>query len=145
LGCEAESIVCRTHNSSAKDYIGDTESFVQIGFENGATVSYTQSFSGVYTKNEMIVIGETGMLVADYRRVSLYRKGKGEAVHTWENTYPKPEATFDGLNQLLTAMETGGEADNSAEDNLKSVALLEAAYISAKEQRIVKFQPGGWL
>lgn len=145
LHCEAESLVCRTHNSPAKNYVGDTESFVQIAFENGTTVSYAQSFSGVYRRNEMMVIGETGMLAADYHHVSLYRKGEKEAVRTWDHSYPKSEATFDGLHQLLTALETGEEAANSAEDNIKSVALLDAAYISAREQRIVKFQPGGWL
>jgi predicted dehydrogenase len=146
LGCEAKKLVCQTHSSSAIDCLGDTEAHVQMVFENDSKVSYIQSFSTPYPKNETIVIGETGMLVANYTSVNLYRKETGGAsVQSWANTTSKAEATFDGLNQLLKSIESGEEASNSANDNLKTIALLEAAYTSAKEQRTVTFNHGSML
>ena len=43
----------------------------------------------------------------------------------------KPESAFAGLEELLSATEKQIEPANSGRDNLKTIALLEAAYESA--------------
>jgi predicted dehydrogenase len=137
LGSEAKSVVCQNRSSSAINCVGETDSTVQVVFENNTVVTYMQSFSSAFPKTEMIVIGETGTLVTGHGKVDLYRKGDKEPSQSWENRVSRETATFEGMNQLLVSLETGAEAANSSEDNLKTVALLDAAYVSAKEQRVV--------
>jgi predicted dehydrogenase len=149
LGSEAKSLVCQTYSSPAIDCAGDTDSSVQILFQNGVTVTYSQSLSSAYRSTELVVVGETGTLVSDYTTVSLYRSGSKEPVKTWE--FPtggqdlKPDSAYEGLNQLIVSLETNENALNSAEDNLRTISLLEASYLSAKEQRIVSFNEDGTL
>jgi len=63
----------------------------------------------------------------------------------WTNPYAgakKPESVLAGLERLLTAIETGQAPSNSGADNLRTVALLDAAYRSAAEDRLVLFEDG---
>ncbi len=149
LGAEARSLVCHTASSPAIEGAGETEAFVQLVFDNGTLVSYTQSFSTPRRFNEMLVIGERGTLLADYTSVDLYREKDKPAAQHWDNPTgggdKKPDSAFYSLNELLRWLETGQEAPNSVHDNIKTIALLEAAYCSAAEGRIVTFKPGGML
>lgn len=140
LGAEAKSIVCQNRSSSAIDCAGETDSTVQIVFDNDAVVTYVQSFSSTFNKAEMIIIGETGTLVTGHDKVDLFRKGDKAPLLTWENKISRETATYEGLNQLLDSLETGEEAANSSLDNLRTITMLDAAYVSAKEQRIVTLQ-----
>jgi D-apiose dehydrogenase len=142
LGSSPKSIACLTRSSSAINCVGETDSTVQVAFENGTIVTYVQSFSSTYRKNEMVVIGETGTLVANHTSVKLFRNGEREPVQTWENHVSREEATFAGINQLFTSIETGVEAPNSSIDNLKTVALLDAAYKAAEENKVVTYKQG---
>ncbi|NHN31670.1 Gfo/Idh/MocA family protein [Paenibacillus agricola] len=142
LGSEAKSVVAQNRSSSAIQCVGETDGAVQVVFENNTVVTYTQSFSSAFGRTEMIVIGETGTLVVEGGKVNLYR-GKGKSPEqTWDNHVSREVATFEGLNQLLTSIETGVEAPNSSIDNLKTVTLLDAAYVSAEEQRVVILKQG---
>ena len=142
LGSDAVSVVCQNRSSSAINCAGETDATVQIVYENNAVVTYVQSFSSTFNKGEMIVIGETGTIVSGHGTVSLYRKGEKTPEATWENNISREVATYEGLNQLLVSLETGVEAPNSAQDNLKTVTVLDAAYVSANEQRIVHLKQG---
>ncbi|WP_376768290.1 Gfo/Idh/MocA family protein [Paenibacillus alginolyticus] len=142
LGSEAKTVVALMSSSSAIECVGETDATVQIEFENGTIATYTQSFSSCLRRTEMIVIGETGTLWCDTTSVKLLRNGHSEPVQTWEHSVPREITTFEGMNQLLVALETGGEAPNSARDNVKTVALLDAAYKSAKDKRIVHLNQG---
>ena len=90
----------------------------------------------------MIVIGETGTLRCDHGLVELFRIGDKEPSQSWNNTCSREENSLENIKQLLSWIETGVEPANSAEDNLKIVAMLEAAYVSAKESRIVQLRNG---
>ncbi|MCC2627687.1 MAG: oxidoreductase-like protein [Thermomicrobiales bacterium] len=48
-----------------------------------------------------------------------------------------PQAFIGTMAQLMRAVETGAEPEISGHDNLKTMALLEAAYRSAREGRAV--------
>ncbi|TVY06566.1 Gfo/Idh/MocA family protein [Paenibacillus cremeus] len=142
LGSEAKSVVAQNRSSDAINCEGETDGTVQVVFENDAVVTYVQSFSSAYRKTEMIVIGETGTLVSANGTVSLYRGRESKPEDTWENHISREIATYEGINHLFTSMETGVEAPNSSLDNLKTVTLLDAAYVSAEEQRTVYLKQG---
>jgi len=145
LGCEAESVFCRTCSSAAIDCVGETDASVQIRFNGGTTVTYVQSFSSPITRNETLVLGDKASLVLD-GRAALYDAENTEApVETRDNPYADKgisEATFRSLDELLTAIESGREPVNSGRDNLKTIALLDGAYRSAEAGRIVEFDRG---
>lgn len=141
---EATSVFCQSYSSNAVNCLGETDATVQLQFENGIQVTFSQSFSSPFIKSDLIVFGDKGVLVTKSDTIELYQADpSGNAnwnpspVQTWNYSMGIEEATFDGLNQLLTWIETGEPASNSAEDNLKTVELLDAAYLSAKERRIV--------
>ena len=48
-----------------------------------------------------------------------------------------PDAFIGTMAQLLIALETGKEPAISGRDNLKTMALVEAAYLSAAEFRSI--------
>ncbi|QGH37057.1 gfo/Idh/MocA family oxidoreductase [Gracilibacillus salitolerans] len=149
LGSEARSLYCQTYSSPAIDCVGDTDSNVQIQFNNGVIVSYAQSLSSSYRTTELVVVGEKGTLVSGYNTVSLYHSSSREPVETWE--FPtggqelKPDSAFAGLNLLLESIEHQEPASNSVEDNLKTISLLEGCYQSAEEGKIVYFNTEGIL
>ncbi|MCR8635518.1 Gfo/Idh/MocA family protein [Paenibacillus radicis (ex Xue et al. 2023)] len=142
LGSEAVSVVCQNRSSSAIHCVGETDATVQVVFENNAVATYVQSFSSTINRTEMIVIGETGTIVTLYNKVDLYRKGEKAPSETWDNQVSREVATYEGLNHLLTSLETGVEAPNSSRDNLNTISILDAAYVSANEQRIVQLKHG---
>lgn len=137
LRSEAVSVTSLMRSSSSIECAGETDATVQLEFENGAIATYVQSFSSSFPRTEMIVIGETGTLFCTYDKVELYRKESSSPLQAWDNDISREIATFDGLNQLLVSLETGVLAPNSAQDNLKTVAMLDAAYRSAAEQRTI--------
>lgn len=142
LSCEAESVVCLMNSSDAINCQGETDATVQLRFENGSIVTYTQSFSSSISRTEMIVIGEKGTLRCNHGQVELYLPGDRNSTQTWENHYSREQNSLDNIEQLLTWIETGAVASNSAEDNLKTVALLDASYQSAAESQIVRLKDG---
>ena len=145
LADEAKTVRAAMHSSPAVDCTGETDANVLIDFAGGASVSYVQSFSCPAGRTETVIVGETGVLVLN-ERVELFDKAHGEQpVETWDNPYAgagKAETTFRLLNELLTAIEEGGEPANGCVDNLKTVSLLEAVYRSAAEQRVVELDGG---
>lgn len=142
LGSEAKAVHALMSSSPAVECAGETDATVQVEFENGTFATYTQSFSSYVRRTEMIVIGETGTLLCERDSVKLFRKGDSAPSQTWENSINREIATCENLNHLLTYLEDGVPAPNSAEDNLKTVAILDAAYVSAQEKRIVRLNQG---
>jgi len=146
LADEATSVLCETRSSAAIDCAGETDASLQVSFAHGAMVSYVESFSSPFKRTDTVVIGETGALVLGYDGVHLYDKEhQTEPRQQWANSYAggrKPEATFKDLDLLLTAVEQGNEPLNNGHDNLKTIALLDGAYRSAKEQRVIVLREG---
>ncbi|MBV9227887.1 MAG: Gfo/Idh/MocA family oxidoreductase, partial [Chloroflexi bacterium] len=146
LDDEATSLVGETRSSAAIQCAGETEASIQINFSKGALVTYVESFSAPRGRTETVVFGETGQLVLTYDDLSVFdRDHRTTPSRQYENPYRgshKPEATFTGLNLLLTALEQGGEPANNGHDNLKTVALLDGAYRSAEERRAIAFNEG---
>ena len=151
LDREALSVTCRTAKSSAIHCMGETDAYVQIAFEGGATVDYVQSFSSPLARAETLVFGEAGVLRLDYGGAALYSVPARDASRTpshetWSNPYAggnKPESAYRCLDELLTAIEENRMPSNSGEDNLKTIALLEGAYRSAELAQPIGLQRAG--
>lgn len=146
LGREAESVSALMRSSPAIHCAGETEATVQVAFPGGPIVSYVQSFSSARARTETWIIGEGGLLTLDYGGLSYFeRHGAVEPARRWENPYAgasKPESSFAALDALLLAAEQGQTPDNSGRDNLNTLGLLEAAYRSASEGRVVPMTNG---
>lgn len=134
------SITCETSSSEAIDCAGDTDAAIQIRFQKGAMVSYVQSFSSPIKRCETLIIGTEGALVLTHEHVKFYRPGQAEPLEVWDNPYGstgRPEATFRAMDELLVALETGGEPSNSGRDNLETIHFLEGAYRAADKHQLI--------
>lgn len=141
---EAASLICATRSSTAIDCMGETDVAIQLQFAQGTLVSYVESFASPVSRTETLVLGECGGLSLTYDHMRVFDlHAPGTVSRQVENPLRgayKPEATFLGLDALLQALEQGStEPVNSGNDNLKTMALLDGAYRSAEEQRIVYF------
>jgi UDP-N-acetyl-2-amino-2-deoxyglucuronate dehydrogenase len=137
----ATRVWAQTYSSPVIDCVGETDAFVQIEF-GSIPVSYVQSFSSRVETTETIVFGDKGTLRFDYGTLALIT---GDGTAEWANPHAgqgKPESTYLSLNRLLDAIEAGEQPSNSGQDNLETIALLEAAYQSAWERRAIELREG---
>ncbi len=88
-----------------------------------------------------LAIGDIGWVKDPYTTPSSMRyaaKGDSEFHRPqWASSW-FPDAFAGTMAQLLIALETGSEPAISGRDNLKTMALVEAAYQSAREKRAVE-------
>ncbi|XOV69709.1 MAG: Gfo/Idh/MocA family protein [Verrucomicrobiota bacterium] len=88
-----------------------------------------------------LAIGDIGWCKEPYTSPSTIRYATigDEAFQTptWSESW-FPDAFIGTMAQLLVALEEGNEPEISGEDNLKTMALVEAAYLSAETHRMVK-------
>jgi predicted dehydrogenase len=138
---DATLVTARTYSSPAIDCAGETDAFVQIDF-GPVPVSYTQSFSSRFAATDTVVIGDRATLEFGYGTLTRH---SADGTKVWTNPYAgpgKPESAFRSLNRLLDALSTAAPPSNSGRDNLKTIALLEAAYQSAEQGRAVELTGG---
>ena len=87
-----------------------------------------------------LAIGDIGWCKDPYTSPSTIRyAAKGDAAFH-EPRWPEswfPDAFAGTIGQLLIALETGREPAISGRDNLHTMALVDAAYLSAAERRMV--------
>jgi predicted dehydrogenase len=88
-----------------------------------------------------LAIGDIGWCKDPYTSPSTIRyasKGDQEFhAPRWTESW-FPDAFAGTMGQLLTALETGKEPAISGRDNLKTMALVDAAYLSAEQKRMIK-------
>jgi len=146
LDCDVESMSALMCSSPAIDCAGETEAFINLRFENGVIVSYNELFSSPAGHIETLIVGEKGTLVLSYGDAALYgRDDPRTPIEEFDNPYAghgKTESAYAALNELLIAVENDSEAPNSGQDNLKTVALLEGAYLAAERDAIIRFKGG---
>ena len=145
LGAEGVEVRAQTHHSNAIDCFGETDANVQLLFDNGTSVNYTQSFSCLGVAVDTVVIGETGTLHMTYDGMRLYAGGNGhDPAETWETPHvgTNVPTTFKLLDELLVGIEQGTQPPNNCIDNLKTISLLEAAWRSAETGEVVKLVDG---
>jgi len=137
LNDEPETVYCRAVNSPAIPGGQDTAASVILQFKKGTVVSLTESFSSFTKLNYASLDCEKGGLILEYDKLLEVRSTGEKIEHV--NSH-RPEATYYLLDNLLQAVEEGDEPETSATDNLKSMRILEAAYHSFEQERVVKME-----
>ncbi|MHC4503354.1 MAG: Gfo/Idh/MocA family protein [Planctomycetota bacterium] len=141
LGDEPETVYCRGVNSPATEGGDDTAVSVVLEFRKGTVVSLSESFSSFARESVCSLDCESGGLVMDYRSLTEVRADGERIEHV--NPFDKAEATWYLLDNLLKAAKESAEPETSAADNLKSMRVLEGAYRSMKEGRVVRVEEIG--
>lgn len=135
LGEEPESVFCQAIDSPATDGGPDTAFSAVLRFPGGVVASLSESFSS-FTKPQTCCLDcEAGGLVMGYDKLVVVLPD-GQTVE-YANPYDKAEATYWVLADLLDAVAAGRQPETLATDNLNSMRILEAAYRSAGEGRVV--------
>lgn len=133
---EATTVACEQRSSGAIAAAGETDITALVTFAGGAMATVMESFSCPVRRSETIVVGEKGSLLMTASGVTRFDVGEPDVPkREWAAPFAgerKPEATFVNLDILGTAIEDGTEPVNSGRDNLKTIALLDAAYRAAE-------------
>jgi predicted dehydrogenase len=140
-----ESIYCQTSKSQLIHGRGETHASLIVRFQTGCVASLTESFgSHRRTAISPILDCDDGSLEVTDTELRVYHAGTPEPVHVIPATNVSMEvATYMCLADLLGAIEADREPPNSGQDNLKSMAMMEGAYRSAKENRVVYWKELG--
>ena len=134
-----ETVYCQASKTDRIPGIGETHTSLIIKFETGCVVSLTESFGSHYRVSIPPVLDcDNGSLVITNTELCVYQGDTPELVQRIPtDNVPKDVATYMCLADLLQALDTGQVPPNSGQDNLRSVAIMEAAYRSAAENRVV--------
>ena len=141
LDDEPSAVTCITAARPTLESGGENETTTIIEFVNGAMATLTHSWSS-HTRgatNFQQYDGPLGSLtLKNETDVVLYA---GEGSEDWNFARDFTASFGESLTRLLDAIESGDEAPHSARDNLMTMNLLEACYLSATERRRVEIVP----
>ncbi|RYX85433.1 Gfo/Idh/MocA family oxidoreductase [bacterium] len=146
LGSEGKSVSAQMRHSSIIDCVGETDLSAQVAFENGTFATYIDSFSSLIPRCEALIIGDKGTLRLDYGGMELYdHSGAPQPAQKWVNSFGgdgKPDSAFECLEQLFLAIESGEQPSNGGRDNIKTLTLMEAAYLSSESGYTIPLEGG---
>ncbi|HSE87962.1 MAG TPA: alkaline phosphatase family protein [Candidatus Binatia bacterium] len=139
------SILASSHNPSGSDYDRRAAVNALIEFDGGLPIQYSGTLVANRYEYSLWVEGDKGDIWTDRRRVWWRPKGsrffrpvkpvpvpKGD-----EERYPKA-GTVSLLNQFRDALIQGTVPETSGEDNLWTLAMMEAGILSTREDRKVE-------
>ena len=139
------SIRAASYNPPGSDYEGSAAVDALIEFDGNLDVQYSGTMVANRYEYSLWVEGEKGDLWTDRRRVWWRPKGsrffkpvkpvpvpKGD-----EERYPKA-GTVSLLNQFRDAVILGKTPETNGEDNLWTLAMVEAGIVSVRERRKVR-------
>jgi len=140
LDDEPETIYVRGVNSPATPGGEDTAVSMILEFGKGTVVNLSESFSS-FTGDwdgTLYCDCERGGLVMGYGKIQSVDADRRKTEH--ENPYDKAQATYYVLDDLLSAVEQGRAPETGVRDNIKSLRIMEAAYKSLSEGRVVRIE-----
>jgi predicted dehydrogenase len=139
------SMIARSYNPPGSDYDGRAAADALIELEGKFPIQYSGTMVANRYEYSLWVQGDKGDLWTDRRRVWWRPKGhrffrpvklipvpKGD-----EQRYPKA-GTVSLLDQFRDALRQGKPPETSGEDNLWTLAMVEASILSAREGRKVQ-------
>ena len=136
LGEEPDSVFCAGVNSPMTSGGRDTGISSVLTFPSGAVAALSESFSSYHRTSVCSLDCEDATLELSYDRLRILKKG--DVVEERVNPMDKIDATFFNLDDLMQAKAEGREPETCARDNLHSMRILESAYISFAEGRLVE-------
>ncbi|MHC4717341.1 MAG: Gfo/Idh/MocA family protein [Planctomycetota bacterium] len=135
LDDEPVTVTCRGVDSPATDGGPDTAVSIVLEFVRGAVACLSESFSSFARPQACCLDCQRGGLVMGYETLTEIGPDGGRVEHA--NPFDKAEATWWVLDDLLGAVEQGRSPETSADDNLKSMRILEAAYRSLQRRQTI--------
>ncbi len=144
FGRRPTAIYALSHNVPESGYDSEAAAMAVIELEGGLPIQYGGSMAGSKYEFELWIEGEKGDLWTDRHRVWWRRRGSRFFVPCRSVAVPKgdelpyPKAgTVSLLNQFRDAVLHGQVPETTAEDNLWTLAMVEAAILSNREKRKV--------
>lgn len=148
LGEDPYAVYAQNRKSAAVNCAGETDSSVTLSFESGAIATCVQSFSSAVSQTSTVIIGDAGTIKLGYDGIEVHKLPTSDHVSVrvanpifGEHGENKPASAFAGLDQLLSSIEMDVEPNNSGRDNLRTIAILEAAYESSQRSAVVSIAP----
>jgi predicted dehydrogenase len=147
FGARPTSMFATTYNPPGSSYQRNAAAQALIEFEPGFPVHYSGSLIATRYEFELLIEGERGALWTDRRRVRWRPAGRRRARTCQPVTVPPgdelpyPRAgTTSLLNQFRDAVLHGATPETSADDNLWTMAMLEAGIVSSRDGRRVTIE-----
>lgn len=139
------AIFAKSYNPPGSDYAQGGAAEALIELEGAFPIQYSGTMVATRYEYSLWVEGETGELWTDRRRVWWRPKGKRAYAAVKpvpvprgdEERYPKA-GTVSLLNQFRDALILGKKPETSGEDNIWSLAMVEASMVSVREGRRVQ-------
>ncbi len=144
---QAASIFARSYNPRLSDYEGNGAADAIIEMANGVRIHYSGTMVATRYEYSLSIEGDKGDLWTDRRRVWWRSKGgrffrpsklvpvpRGD-----EERYPKG-GTVSLLNQVRDAVHGNQVPETSGEDNLWTLAMMEASVRSAQEGCTIRLE-----
>jgi predicted dehydrogenase len=134
-----ETVYCQTSKSALIQGRGETHTSVIIHFQSGCVATLTESFGTAFRATVPPILDcDAGSLEVTGAELRVYEVGTPQPIQTVPaGSMTMNQATYRCLADLLDAIEAGEEPPNNGQDNLKTMGLMEAAYRSAAEGRVV--------
>ncbi len=139
---EATEIRAQQRSSPVVDSAGETDISAIATFAGGTIATIFESFSCPFKRTDTVIIGERGTIVLTYAGATLHDLD-GHRAGQWETPYAgplKPGATLTNLELLVAAIVAGEDPVNSGRDNLRTIAMLDAAYRAAETDAVVSLR-----
>jgi predicted dehydrogenase len=145
FGRQPASLAATTYNPRGSTYVHRGAVEALIGLEGDLPIQYTGTFVANRYEYELWIDGEKGDIWTDRRRVWWRPRGRRffrpvravDVPKGDELPYPKG-GTVSLLNQFRDAVVHGKAAETSAEDNVWTLAMVEAGIASDRERRSVR-------
>ena len=142
FGNRPVSVLARSFNPPGSDYDHEGAAHALLEFDDGPTVQYSGTFVGSRYQYELWLETENGDVRTDRIRVWWRPRAQRRFTEVAPQALPPGEALryphagmATILNQFLGALQRGAAAETSAENNLWTLAMLDAAILSAREGR----------
>ena len=147
------SVLASSFNPPGSDYDHEGGAHALLEFEGGLRLQYTGTFVASRYDYEMRIEAQNGEVRSNRSRVTWRPAGERKFRELPAQPLPPGEVQrypFAGmttiLNQFIGALQGRGEPETSGEDNLWTLAMVEAAILSVRENRRVSiaeiFPPG---
>lgn len=140
LGSNPESVYCETHNPGWSWYAGDASANAIFSFDGGTRFSYTGSWCapGQQTSwnGRWRVSAEHGTATWDGDGTPVVDRTDGADASG--STADGPEQIAGSLAEFVHCIRTGRTPATAAAGNVLSLAMVEAAVLSAAEHRRVR-------
>ncbi|NLW35669.1 Gfo/Idh/MocA family protein [Syntrophorhabdus aromaticivorans] len=141
LNAEPITLSAHTTKTTTHPALGESQVTMVLGYASGHVVTLIDDGASSSPGFRRILIqGTEGALRLDDTTLEFFKKKPGERSQ-WqpvEITGKRvPDAFYGSLTTLLAAIERGKQPEHNADDNLKSLRLIFAAYESAASGRTI--------